>query len=73
MAEKHDRFSLQAAIDFCLNSDESDYDPSVGALSKAMLLNNDFNNSKRYVFVQFFFNFFFQVALVFKVDFSGCS
>ena len=36
MAEKHDRFSLQAAIDFCVNSDESDYDPSVGALSRAI-------------------------------------
>ena len=30
--EKCDRHSLQAAIDFCLNSDRSDYDSSVRGL-----------------------------------------
>ena len=58
MAEKCTRFSLQAATDFCLNSDKSDYDSCVGGLScgeedviDQELLNNDFNNNTRFVFV----------------------
>ena len=54
MAEKRNRFSLQAATDFCLNGDGSDYDSSVGGLSSGEedmidqeLLNNDFNNNKK--------------------------
>ena len=54
IVEKSDRFFPQAAIDFYLNSDESDYDSSVGGLSSAAedmidqeLLNNDFNNNTR--------------------------
>ena len=54
MTEKCDRFCLQAAIDCCLNSDESEYDSIVGGLSSdeedmidQELLNNDFNNITR--------------------------
>ena len=58
MAEKCDRFFLQAATDFCLYSDERDCDSSVGGSSSGGedmkdkdIIDYDFNNNTRYVFV----------------------
>jgi len=54
MATSRKKISLESAIEFCLNSDDSDVDSSVGGFSSDeqeeldnLLLNQDYDNTSK--------------------------